>query len=279
MILYDIINLKPEKIRQKDKKISDTDEAVLQQNAGSHRLSVSDTDNVPQSGDVVNRQYMQSERNYPQSILDRDAQRVWAQMEGYGIVLPRAGMGLTLPTYAEVLQMRKRLDRIKEREGARDKRQQQKQGHGQEVTQAFQTGVEQWDNARIVAQRGFHTGNQGDSEAELNKQLMNELAESGVKYNVDDVVMLTKNFDGKLLWLEKGNGFAGLKHIVDGHAADFTAKGVNDIPKFLNEVLNTEAVKVGTGAKGPFAEYIVNGTRYRVAYGTNGYIVSFYPID
>ena len=75
-------------------------------------------------------------------------------------------MGLTLPTYAEVLQMRKRLDRIKEREGARDKRQQQKQGHGQEVTQAFQTGVEQWDNARIVAQRGFHTGNQGDSEAE-----------------------------------------------------------------------------------------------------------------
>ena len=77
----------------------------------------------------------------------------------------------------------------------------------------------------------------------------------------------------------KGNGFAGLKHIVDGHAADFTAKGVNDIPKFLNEVLNTEAVKVGTGAKGPFAEYIVNGTRYRVAYGTNGYIVSFYPID
>ena len=109
---------------------------------------------------------MQRGRNYPQSILDRDAQRVWAQMEGYGIVLPRAGMGLTLPTYAEVLQMRKRLDRIKEREGARDKRQQQKQGHGQEVTQAFQTGVEQWDNARIVAQRGFHTGNQGDSEAD-----------------------------------------------------------------------------------------------------------------
>ena len=44
----------------------------------------SSTDNVPQSGDVVNRQYMQRGRNYPQSILDRDAQRFghrWRGME------------------------------------------------------------------------------------------------------------------------------------------------------------------------------------------------------
>lgn len=108
---------------------------------------------------------------------------------------------------------------------------------------------------------------------------MRELADSGVKYNVDDVVMVTKTPEGKLLWLEKGNDSAGLKHIVNGHATDFAAKGVEDIPSFLNEVLKTDAVKVGSGVKGPFAEYIVNGTRYRVAYGTNGYIVSFYPID
>ena len=112
----------------------------------------------------------------------------------------------------------------------------------------------------------------------LNKQLMNELAESGVKYNADDVVMITKNADGKLLWLEKGGDSAGLKHIIDRHTADFTAKGINDIPKFLNEVLKRKAAKVGMGAKGPFEEYIVNGTRYRVAYGNNGYIVSFFPI-
>ncbi|MDD2959678.1 MAG: hypothetical protein PHR92_14375 [Lachnospiraceae bacterium] len=121
--------------------------------------------------------------------------------------------------------------------------------------------------------------NDAGEGAGLDKKLMNELAESGVKYNADDVVMITKNADGKLLWLEKGNGSAGLKHIVDGHAVDFTAKGVNDIPKYLNDVLKTDAVKIGVGAKGPFPEYMVNGTRYRVAYGTNGYIVSFYPID
>lgn len=123
------------------------------------------------------------------------------------------------------------------------------------------------------------THSEGASGAGLNKKLMNELAESGVKYNVDDVVMITKNSDGKLFWLEKGTGFAGLKHIVDRHEVDFVAKGVNDIPKFLSDVLKTKAIKVGTGVKGPFAEYIVNETRYRVAYGTNGYIVSFYPID
>lgn len=75
---------------------------------------------------------------------------------------------------------------------------------------------------------------------------MNELAESGVKYNADDVVMITKNFDGELLWLEKGN-------------------------------LKTKPVRVGSNSKGKYAEYIINGKEYTVAYGTNGYIVSFYP--
>lgn len=78
--------------------------------------------------------------------------------------------------------------------------------------------------------------------------------------------------------MEKGNDSSGLKHIVDRHADHFAAKGVDDIPNFLNEVLKTNAVKVGTNPKGPFAEYMINGTGYRVAYGTNGYIVSFYPI-
>ena len=32
-------------------------------------------------------------------------------------------------------------------------------------------------------------------------------------------------------------------------------------------------------AKGLFADYVFNGNSYRVAYGTNGFIVSFYPID
>ena len=83
MLLYDIINFKPTRIIEKNKKNQAQSEAKLSHKETADRTSVPDKDNVPQSGDVVNRQYMQSERNYPQSILDRDAQRVWAQMEGY----------------------------------------------------------------------------------------------------------------------------------------------------------------------------------------------------
>lgn len=91
--------------------------------------------------------------------------------------------------------------------------------------------------------------------------------------------MVTKTADGKLLWLENGSSSAGLKHIVNGHAADFTAKGISDIPRFLNQTLQNAPINTGMGAGGPFADYMINGTTYRVAYGTNGFIVSFYPIN
>ncbi len=107
--------------------------------------------------------------------------------------------------------------------------------------------------------------------------LMDELAESGVKYNPDDVVMITKTPGGKLLWLESGNEASGLKHIVDGHAADFTAKGISDIPGFLNRALQSTPIETGSTTKGLYAVYSIEGQNYTVAYGTNGYIVSFYP--
>jgi hypothetical protein len=110
------------------------------------------------------------------------------------------------------------------------------------------------------------------------KHLMDELAKSGVKYNVDDVIMVIKTPDGKLLWLENGNSKSGLNHITEGHAADFANKGVNDIPDFLNKTLQNKPVNSGTGAVGPFADYEIGGSKYRVVFGTNGYIVSFFPI-
>lgn len=88
-----------------------------------------------------------------------------------------------------------------------------------------------------------------------------------------------KNTDGKLMWLEKGNSKAGLTHILERHADDFASQGVSDIPKLLENVLSTSPVKTGSNAKGLFADYVLNGNSYRVAYGTNGFVVSFYPID
>ena len=111
------------------------------------------------------------------------------------------------------------------------------------------------------------------------QNLMDELASSGVKYNPDDVIAVTKTADGKLLWLEQGNTKSGLTHILERHADDFASQGIDDIPQLLKDVLKNTPIKTGSNSKGLFADYVLNGNTYRVAYGTNGYIVSFYPID
>lgn len=116
-------------------------------------------------------------------------------------------------------------------------------------------------------------------EGSLNSNLLDELANSGVKYNPDDVITVMKNSEGKLMWLEKGNSKAGLTHILERHANDFASQGVSDIPQLLEDVLSTKPIKSGSNAKGLFADYMWNGNSYRVAYGTNGFVVSFYPID
>ena len=120
----------------------------------------------------------------------------------------------------------------------------------------------------------IYTGNQN-----LSKGLLSELANSGAKYNPDDVVMITKGADGKLFWLEKGNSSSGLTHILNIHKMDFAAKGVSDIPALIQRALSMQPIQNGMGAAGPYADFLIDGTIYRLAYGTNGYIVSFYPIS
>ncbi len=111
------------------------------------------------------------------------------------------------------------------------------------------------------------------------QNLMDELAGSGVKYNPDEVIVITKTSDGHLLWLEQGNAKSGLTHILERHAVDFESQGIDNIPQLLSSVIKNSPIKTGSNSKGLFADYVLNGNKYRVAFGTNGYIVSFYPID
>jgi hypothetical protein len=111
-------------------------------------------------------------------------------------------------------------------------------------------------------------------------ELMDELARSGVKYNPDDVLMVAKTSDGKLMWLETGNVKAGFEHIAE-HTDDLLAKGIaiNDVPSFIkNQILTQTPINSGRNSVGPFADYIVSGQKYRLAYGDNGFIVNLYPI-
>ena len=115
--------------------------------------------------------------------------------------------------------------------------------------------------------------------AKLDKTLMRELAESGEKYTVDDVISILKTPDGKLMWLEKGNNSSGLEHIISRHSKEFAERGITDIPKFLDEVLSTKPIMTVKEPRGLHSDYLINGKGYRVAYGTNGYVVSFFPIN
>ena len=112
----------------------------------------------------------------------------------------------------------------------------------------------------------------------LDRGLMEELENSGVKYTPENVMCIVKTPDGLLQWLETGKESSGWMHI-EKHATDFQRRGVDDLYSFLNEVLQTQPTERGIRPTGPYAVYEIDGKAYTLAYGKNGYIVSFYPDD
>lgn len=58
---------------------------------------------------------------------------------------------------------------------------------------------------------GDYNNTQGPLKPE---HLMEELRVSGNKFTEEDVVMVTKTKEGELVWLEQGNSYAGLIHII-----------------------------------------------------------------
>lgn len=117
---------------------------------------------------------------------------------------------------------------------------------------------------------------------EYNKPL-DELANSGVKYNPEDIVAITKTADGKLVWLENGTDTAGLNHIITEHADDFLNKGImqEQIPDYvMNALENGKIVGYqGRGTGRPIYEFTYNGEIHKVAItvGNNGFIVGANP--
>lgn len=117
------------------------------------------------------------------------------------------------------------------------------------------------------------------SERGLDANLLDELAASGVKYNPEDVVAITKTADGKLVWLENGNTSAGLEHIMQ-HADQFATKGISSdkIPDFIIHAIENGKI-VGTQRTRPVYEVMYEGKLQRVAISIsdNGFIVGANP--
>lgn len=73
-------------------------------------------------------------------------------------------------------------------------------------------------------QESLSQGNVDSKVKELARQeMINELTKAGVKFTKEDVIFVTKDKTGQLIWLEKGNDGAGLKHI-EKHSNDFMIK-------------------------------------------------------
>ncbi len=124
------------------------------------------------------------------------------------------------------------------------------------------------------------------------KHMIDQLTKAGVKFNPNDVLFVTKDKTGQLVWLEKGNKGAGLEHILHGdgrsrgHASDFKkALGLesNQVSGYLQKVITYGSIVSNTikpiGNRMGFERvYSYEGNYYIVTgIGTNGFIVSAYP--
>ncbi len=126
---------------------------------------------------------------------------------------------------------------------------------------------------------GYNGGNRFSDIDLKPTDLMEELANSGVKYTEEDVLMVTRNSNSDLLWLENGSKTSGLTHILERHEIDFYNKGFSaeEVPGLLQTLVSGKYVDVQLNDRGYHAVYEYADDYFNVIYGTNGYIVSFFP--
>ena len=130
---------------------------------------------------------------------------------------------------------------------------------------------------------------------ELVKQnMLEQLEKAGVKYTPEDVLFVTKDKTGQLIWLEKGNKNAGLEHILNGngskpgHAFDFETKHSVERDNLTNHLKNCithwnveySILTVKNGREGYEKLYSSQNQYYLVSgIGKNGFIVTAYPVN
>lgn len=77
-----------------------------------------------------------------------------------------------------------------------------------------------------------------------NKALVDELTNSGAKCTPENIVGITKDTDGRIIWLETGTATAGLHHIIDEHGSQFQDKGISndEIPNYIMKLFIKETL-------------------------------------
>ena len=123
-----------------------------------------------------------------------------------------------------------------------------------------------------------------DSESQA---LISELKKNAVKFSEKDILFITRDKTGQIVWLETGREDVGFTHIKNGHEQDFQRKHnvqPSDLLDHLKNVCTYGQVERNdiVYRKGrPGFERIYNyaGKYYAcTGVGLNGFIVSCYPV-
>ena len=145
------------------------------------------------------------------------------------------------------------------------------------------------NSGKGLGTNGGKTALRDEIDATIKKDpLLKQLVDSNVKINLKEVVFTTKDSSGQVIWLEKGNQDAGLTHIMK-HESDFVTKhniSKGQLTPHLKNVVSkgklvsSRTVTLENGRNGLEKIYLYKGKYYTLgAIGTNGFIVSMYPID
>ena len=113
-----------------------------------------------------------------------------------------------------------------------------------------------------------------------NEALVQELIDSGEKCTPKNIVGITKDSHGKIVWLETGTKSAGLNHIIEEHGTQFSQKGISnqEIPNYIMEAVSQGEI-VGYQRSRTIYEFTYEGKTQRIAVqiSENGYIVGANP--
>lgn len=118
----------------------------------------------------------------------------------------------------------------------------------------------------------------------IGREYLQELINNNWKFTEKEIVFITKDKEGTLIWLERGNRTAGLEHIISRHAYDFESAfslKENEIPLYLYNAITYGDIIRSTPSKIPGGidrVYKYDGQYYTfVGLGGNGFIVTAHP--
>jgi hypothetical protein len=116
------------------------------------------------------------------------------------------------------------------------------------------------------------------------KLLIAELKKAGIKHTPENIIRITQNPSGKIVFLETGKGGergSGLLHILENHREDFLNRGITEeqIPDLIIRAIS-EGTIIGIQGKSRLIyqveiNKIIQYVSLEISY--NGYIVSANP--